>query len=242
MDSCLKRQVPRLRDWNWSRSGLSLPDASPWNDKYLDYEIETRCFALRSEVHLCQLETTSTSITRLKHRYAEMSQGHRAHLKRQAPRLRDWNHPTSQASQTPRHAWNDKYLDYEIETLKKVAAMTCNDYLETTSTSITRLKLWCWILSGKLEAWLETTSTSITRLKQDWWGCRKRSRKYPWNDKYLDYEIETGLCLKVRLWKISLKRQVPRLRDWNFFVGASSEYAPKLETTSTSITRLKPSV
>ena len=66
--------------------------------------------------------------------------------------------------------------------------------LETTSTSITRLKLIYTIRVNKeRQLRLETTSTSITRLKRDinanppFWLIR------PWNDKYLDYEIETVL-------------------------------------------------
>ena len=39
----LKRQVPRLRDWNEGNimSAIRI-SGDTWNDKYLDYEIETR--------------------------------------------------------------------------------------------------------------------------------------------------------------------------------------------------------
>ena len=88
-----------------------------WNDKNLDYEIETQ----RKRVSVGGypfLETTRTSITRLKH---EKSVGILAsllsHLKRQEPRLRDWNaFVSSDLYGVVPVAWNDKNLDYEIET------------------------------------------------------------------------------------------------------------------------------
>ena len=63
--------------------------------------------------------------------------------------------------------WNDKNLDYEIET---------------------RLSLWCRLLTKLLT----------------------------WNDKNLDYEIETeNTHISMRFQCLDLKRQEPRLRDWN---------------------------
>ena len=65
-------------------------DRLAWNDKYLDYEIET-WWVTRTPMQLLRLETTSTSITKLK----LLAKG---------------------TSGTRFKAWNDKYLDYEIET------------------------------------------------------------------------------------------------------------------------------
>ena len=67
--------------------------AESWNDKYLDYEIETKWMVSRCPLARC-LETTSTSITR---------------LKQSLPSL-----PLMKAI-----SWNDKYLDYEIETTSR---------------------------------------------------------------------------------------------------------------------------
>ena len=110
-----------------------------WNDKYLDYEIETLNGVIG---HISGVN-----------------------LKRQVPRLRDWNAAGNCTSGRYFGTWNDKYLDYEIETVAR---------------------------SGGV-----------------------RSRQQTWNDKYLDYEIETLLKPFVTLNALNLKRQVPRLRDWN---------------------------
>ena len=163
----LKQQVPRLRDWNYAVMLLELVaellettstsitrlkhisrlnaliQVQTWNNKYLDYEIETQrgfksfyqlpsflkqqvprlrdwnplIFIFRCE-KICSLETTSTSITRLK-RFCGRRYGWRC------------------------GSWNNKYLDYEIETNPFTAANDFERHLETTSTSITRLKLAC---------------------------------------------------------------------------------------------------
>ena len=137
----------------------------PWNDKYLDYEIETisvQSFSVLS----CRLETTSTSITRLKRAVFWIGWQPLRRLKRQVPRLRDWN-------------------------------CRCG-----TDNS--------WIVDK-----LETTSTSITRLKLDGYHYPLQYSALTWNDKYLDYEIETRYKRYLPHRPKSLKRQVPRLRDWN---------------------------
>ena len=110
--------------------------------------------------------------------------------------------------------WNQKYLDYEIETIVKHTSNFKISALEIKSISITRLKL-CAASRNRLKNQLEIKSISITRLK--------RNNRYPvfqfvrleiksisitrlkpvrtpfhrqslssWNQKYLDYEIETG--------------------------------------------------
>ena len=193
----LKRQVPRLRDWNsniyFIRNHFWF---FTWNDKYLDYEIETQGWRAYHLTYYKQLETTSTSITRLKpygkiphigvgrnswnDKYLdyeiETSQSGSPWesyltLKRQVPRLRDWNRSTFITEQNRRPTWNDKYLDYEIETIKPTA------------------------VHAPLHRILETTSTSITRLKLEICRVVDRSPR-PWNDKYLDYEIET--CIDMQ--------------------------------------------
>ena len=136
----LKRQVPRLRDWNEITNALDILENSI--------------------------------------------------LKRQVPRLRDWNADFRTSSGDRFCPWNDKYLDYEIET-------TCISLMREVGT-------------------------------------------LAWNDKYLDYEIETSTALMLlTVGNAYLKRQVPRLRDWNNTNTTATTETVALETTSTSITRLK---
>ena len=71
--------------------GLTDPPQKHWNDKNLDYEIETMV-----------IWTDSTKSFTF--------------LKRQEPRLRDWNYTYTVSGLGTPQAWNDKNLDYEIET------------------------------------------------------------------------------------------------------------------------------
>ena len=115
-------------------------DVYPWNEKYLDYEIETR-LVFMLYLNSTLLETTSTSITRLKRKWVLSYNDH------------------------PKTSWNEKYLDYEIETSVFGVHERFARKLETTSTSITRLKLMQAAAAADGLGSLETTSTSITRLK-----------------------------------------------------------------------------
>ena len=116
-----------------------------------------------------------------------------------------------------RGTWNQKNLDYEIETLLPVSRAHHTGVLEIKRTSITRLKrilqypqaYSCLCLKSKeprLRDWngsklpvlgvaspsLEIKRTSITRLKHN---CVLLSIRAvylcSWNQKNLDYEIET---------------------------------------------------
>ena len=187
----LKRQVSRLRDWNFTHAPRHHQTTVPWKDKYLDYEIETKAPRACLSVKRPKLEKTSISITRLKRgcrghttkcisllektsisitrlkqsRRVWTPKATRRVLKRQVSRLRDWNRSWFGSFQSPNNTWKDKYLDYEIET-------SCNPF-------------GCGIYPS-----LEKTSISITRLKR---GCgwSLKTNILPWKDKYLDYEIET---------------------------------------------------
>ena len=95
---------------------------------------------------------------------------------------------------------NDKNLDYEIETP------------------------YCSGFASKLVV-LETTRTSITRLKPVSILASRLPSQQPWNDKNLDYEIETShLLLGLSYTGCYLKRQEPRLRDWNHRIDWPIEY------------------
>ena len=65
-------------------------DSWPWNQKNLDYEIETGHGMCIAAIAFC--------------------------LKSKEPRLRDWNMDSSTPVQTVTQTWNQKNLDYEIET------------------------------------------------------------------------------------------------------------------------------
>ena len=87
-------------------------------------------------------------------------------------------------------AWNQKNLDYEIETgIKHDICVICKV--------------------------LEIKRTSITRLKLDA-RCQSESPKTTWNQKNLDYEIETMWLNRLPIGLLLLlKSKEPRLRDWN---------------------------
>ena len=97
-------------------------------------------------------------------------------LKSKEPRLRDWNidshrlvgglfgrawnqknldyeiettMPTGQTART-RYTWNQKNLDYEIETNWRVVASAGTLHLEIKRTSITRLKLQLNVFSDRI--------------------------------------------------------------------------------------------
>ena len=111
----LKRQVPRLRDWNIYDSEISVIFAITWNDKYLDYEIETTTTTLRDTYATAWNDKyldyeIETALSWIQTMLGCLS------LKRQVPRLRDWNQGCLSALDRWVCPWNDKYLDYEIET------------------------------------------------------------------------------------------------------------------------------
>ena len=214
---CLKWKVSRLRDWNY-------------------------VFDAQHVRRRLTLEMKSISITRLKHWNIAWIRNRRRSLKWKVSRLRDWNifyiFPTAAASS---RSWNEKYLDYEIETNAEAKQLqtAIRDNLEMKSISITRLKhhiptlrYRCantlkWKVS-RLRDWnkeksllcpinslkLEMKSISITRLKPfstfAGWEC-----KPTWNEKYLDYEIETVSVSQCDSEPFNLKWKVSRLRDWN---------------------------
>ena len=188
---------------------------SPWNQKNLDYEIETHPWSGQEHWIGGRLEIKRTSITRLKQYPIQKDHLQVIDLKSKEPRLRDWNMVLGAHVLPNRVAtWNQKNLDYEIETVQK---------------------RW-FSFAGVL---LEIKRTSITRLKPQTF-CRNDYRRYcAWNQKNLDYEIETppvATHLPV-YWVLEIKRtSITRLKLATVF-----ENRPifKLEIKRTSITRLK---
>ena len=88
--------------------------------------------------------------------------------------------------------WNQKNLDYEIETF---------------------FFSFCFCLFAGY--FLEIKRTSITRLKHDINFRGTESFTQSWNQKNLDYEIETETWKVDDCSPITLKSKEPRLRDWN---------------------------
>ena len=165
-----------------------------WNDKNLDYEIET---VMRS---LLRMESLWT--------WNDKNLDYEIETKRL---LRWWERRI--------FPWNDKNLDYEIETFSwqcfgKTAWHVAN--LETTRTSITRLKQVKAVMG--IPQSQEILKRQEPRLR-DWNFANEGDTidltQYSWNDKNLDYEIETDALADNHLWAVDLKRQEPRLRDWN---------------------------
>ena len=81
------------------------------------------------------------------------------------------------------------------------------------SFSITRLKLIA-INPRDLEGLVGIKSFSITRLKRKYLIQPADTPEFSWNQKFLDYEIETG-DIGVLLWMVAflLESKVSRLRD-----------------------------
>ena len=112
-----------------------------WNQKYLDYEIETG-------IYVSCVENISL------------------YLKSEVSRLRDWNN----------HGADSLVLRHVV-----------------LKSEVSRLRDWNMVKNLKQQhlTYLEIRSISITRLKRRFrlfWGFIKY---WTWNQKYLDYEIET---------------------------------------------------
>ena len=240
----LKSKEPRLRDWNLkTRLPPRWATLDPWNQKNLDYEIET-CWIQSWRSH-CEISC----------------------LKSKEPRLRDWNsRPRKFECRRSTNTWNQKNLDYEIETTIYLCGDAPSDVLEIKRTSITRLKqvqipfrLVSYFASWNqknLDYEIETSGVKVAfrdrpyplkskepRLR-DWnddeciW-CAYRGG-HPWNQKNLDYEIETSGYRDVETTvPIDLKSKEPRLRDWNHSRNEWHLLVYALEIKRTSITRLK---
>ena len=144
-------------EWRW-RS---------WNQKFLDYEIETvsKWYLIIILYHFL-VEIKSFSITRLKPSLRE---------ERSLPLLPSWNqkfldyeietHQTSILRRPDQIGWNQKFLDYEIETGNSYGLGYASSRVEIKSFSITRLKpskRYCVMIS---DSYVEIKSFSITRLK-----------------------------------------------------------------------------
>ena len=97
---------------------ISLYHADTWNQKYLDYEIETRFILLYIDFR--ELEIKSISITRLKHWFYLVIDilpctWNQKYLDYEIETIQGAN------AAAPSRTWNQKYLDYEIETVASLS-------------------------------------------------------------------------------------------------------------------------
>ena len=189
-----------------------------------------------------QLEMKRTSITRLKRNLGKPMQNnkHRLEMKRTSiTRLK-------RLSICLRSfggffwTWNEKNLDYEIETWTQVLVspvdpLTWNeknlDYeIETMLLFPNR---WRWEIRLK---WKEPRLRDWNKI-----GWPLKGVFLSWNEKNLDYEIETLSLFGFLMfsWRV-LKWKEPRLRDWNRTNHSQTPSSSFLEMKRTSITRLKP--
>ena len=134
----------------------------------------------------------SFSITRLKHR---------------------WNNPRPCLNS----CWNQKFLDYEIETVT-----------------------FAWRLS---HSWVCRWNQKFLDYEIETW--HSRTKPLPnvrrWNQKFLDYEIETKAAVADGFPEFELESKVSRLRDWNSVKNTADTESAILIVgiKSFSITRLK---
>ena len=186
--TALKRQVSRLRDWNYDVSSEEVAEHPTWKDKYLDYEIETTMTNRRT----LSVSVLKRQVSRLRD-WNEVVYGHWAaplYLKRQVSRLRDWNKTRSNWVKATRKAWKDKYLDYEIETRRLGHRVG------------ERERTW----KDKYLDYEIETSRLCASWRESSFLKRQVSRLRDWNLKSSGGSSRSA---------VRLKRQVSRLRDWN---------------------------
>ena len=138
-----------------------------WKEKMLDYEIETKVLATRTEPDGTQVEKKRCSITRLKRfRHREGCGLERRCWKE---KMLDYEIETSECDRYSLlicRRWKEKMLDYEIETQK---ANRLSDWETLLKRKDARLRDWNFTFSIKASALVfrvEKKRCSITRLKQ----------------------------------------------------------------------------
>ena len=189
MANTLKSKEPRLRDWNKVQYLRSTVDRHTWNQKNLDYEIET----LKSSISLWRWCILKSKEPRLRDWNDTTATGSlfSYHLKSKEPRLRDWN--KCSLTHFKSDAWTLEIKRTSITRLKLTRifddANMFPKVLEIKRTSITRLKPY----RGNSFYSALTLKSKEPRLR-DWnltVGVVLRVSVRPWNQKNLDYEIET---------------------------------------------------
>ena len=138
-----------------------------------------------------------------------------------------------------RNSWNQKNLDYEIET--PVSALCVLPFLglEIKRTSITRLKRILVCYDGVEAVNLKSKEPRL----RDWNGrCRAFSVRRNRNLKSKEPRLRDWNAHNRRRvpYEVRLKSKEPRLRDWNEVEVEGESRLMVLEIKRTSITRLKP--
>ena len=187
-----------------------------WNQKNLDYEIETQ-LNRTDRRFWCWLEIKRTSITRLKRDNLWMTTSYAPALKSKEPRLRDWN---------------------------ITVPVIIEDIGISLKSKEPRLRDWNILNNFSDKVFFIIYLKSKEPRLRDWNNlirARLRRNSFTWNQKNLDYEIETRMSLHTDLQVFEfLKSKEPRLRDWNYrLITTLMGDETTLEIKRTSITRLK---
>ena len=243
LPTALKSKVSRLRDWNCASIAWPKNNQCCWNQKVSRLRDWNWIRVGRSERHH-RVEIKSFSITRLKTAwFANVSEA-QIGLKSKVSRLRDWKHEKRDWLRGMSvKGWNQKFLDYEIETwwntdfvdfiLNELKSKVFLDYEIETDDG---LQPQHQILSLK---------SKVSRLR-DWNICpnARSCQRVPecWNQKFLDYEIETWLWVD---WDACIPDNVEiksfldyEIENLARFVRASIP-KKRLKSKVFSITRLK---
>ena len=162
-----------------------------WNQKNLDYEIETRWIPLKS-------------VKRFPWNQKNLDYEIETYV-----RLPQWA--------TSIKSWNQKNLDYEIETCQ-VDIWTCREQCSSWNQKNLDYEIETWFMPVSLSptgsSWNQKNLDYEIETNN---GVFHTDENQPtWNQKNLDYEIETTLQKHVGdCIAIHLKSKEPRLRDWN---------------------------
>ena len=244
VSNALKSKEPRLRDWN-SKSSYDMSSMifGTWNQKNLDYEIETQVnLDLKCGFHFT---------------WNQKNLDYEIETKRHVEQKRvvslAWNQknldyeietPTSDPFQchVPGLAWNQKNLDYEIETLR------CSSLIIFWGIGLKskepRLRDWN---SNKRSVSMPRSRINLKSKEprlRDWnslsWSSPNMPKYKTWNQKNLDYEIETSRILHCQAFLCGAWNQ----KNLDYEIETSSigkliVHVIKLEIKRTSITRLK---
>ena len=137
-------------------------------------------------------------------------------LKSKESRLRDWNETTLYRCVDNQSTWNQKNLDYEIETTTQPAMHAAFQDPWNQKN-----------LDYEIETWCQFSDT-------------KKPNTFTWNQKNLDYEIETSArtyCYLLAVLELEIKRiSITRLKQ----TFSNAYLVPShLEIKRISITRLK---
>ena len=185
----LKPKETRLRDWNRKSVSVAYSRIS--------------------------LETKRNSITRLKHYILNpFSGGFTQFLKPKETRLRDWNPLVENPLKRLLRSWNQKKLDYEIETVNLFSRRIDLSSLKPKETRLRDWNMQILMISGKP---LPLLKPKETRLRDwNWTICERKWRRCNLETKRNSItRLKPLILLRCVRNRLRLKPKETRLRDWN---------------------------